>query len=159
MLTIFLFASAANVLAQKQVPQFKNYPAGEVFRGKNAPVKLTRADMLFRTRLRYAAKQKPNFAGHYVLNFWGCGTECLSGAAVDVKTGKVVWVDFSICCWQHYREDDFEPVKFRLDSNLIEFTGLRDEKEDDFGRHFYKIQNGQFVFIKTLPDKDSQEQK
>lgn len=151
---IFIFFTLTTA-AQNRTPQFKDYPAGAVYKGKNAPVKLTRADRMFRTRLTFASKQKPNFAGHYVLTYWGCGTECLSGAAIDVKTGKVHRIDFSLCCWEHYGDDNFKPVNFRLDSKLIVFTGARNEKEGDKAVHFYKIENGRFVFIKTLPDKKS----
>lgn len=31
----------------------------------------------------------PNFAGKYVLTYWGCGTSCQKVAAIDVETGKV----------------------------------------------------------------------
>lgn len=135
----------------QSVPQFKNYPAGKIYRGKNAPVKLrTKDERMFRTRLTEASKQKPNFAGHYVLTFWGCGTECLSGAAIDVRTGKVTFFDFSICCWGTDVDDDFEAISFRLDSRLIIFSGARNEKEGDEGAHFYKFENGRFVFIKTI---------
>jgi hypothetical protein len=54
------------------------------------PVKLqTPEERLFRTNLRNAAKQLPNFAGHYSFVFWGCGTNCMGGAVVDHQTGKV----------------------------------------------------------------------
>lgn len=64
------------------MPRFETFPAGPVFRGRNHLV-LGRNDMAFRTRLREAAAQKPDFAGHYVLARWGCGTECINGAAID----------------------------------------------------------------------------
>jgi len=152
---VLVFLSLA-VFGQKGVPQFKDYPAGKIYRGKNAPVKLTNSDeRMFRTRLTEAAKQKPNFAGHYVLTSWGCGTECLSGAAIDVRTGKVSFFDFSICCWGTNVDENFEAINFRPDSKLIIFSGMRNEKDGDDGAHFYKFENGRFVFIKTLPIKKS----
>jgi hypothetical protein len=142
---------------QNKVPKFRDYPAGKIYRGKNAPVKLTSSDeRMFRTRLTEAAKQKPNFAAHYVLTVWGCGTECLGGAAIDVSTGKVSFFDFSICCWGTDVDDDFEAVNFRLDSKLIIFSGIRNEKDGDEGTHFYKFQNGRFIFIKTIKNKKLQ---
>lgn len=144
-----------NAFGQNRVPQFKEYPAGSIYSGKHTPLKLTVADRSFRTRLAYAAKQKVNFAGHYILTSWGCGAECLMGAAIDAKTGKVYWFDFTVCCWEHYGEENFEPINFRIDSNLIIFTGLRNEKEGDEKAHFYKFVNGKFVFIKDLPNKKS----
>ena len=37
--------------------------------------------------------QPPNFAGHYVLATWGCGTQCTQVAIVDLKTGFVYHPD------------------------------------------------------------------
>ncbi len=53
-------------------------------------------------------KQGTNFAGHYNLVRWGCGTSCINGAITDMKTGKVY---------------DLPPAtldyKFRNDSRLL----------------------------------------
>jgi hypothetical protein len=38
---------------------------------------------------RELAAAGPNFAGHYVIVKWGCGSPCLMAAIVDLKTGRV----------------------------------------------------------------------
>lgn len=43
----------------------------------------------FRAKLLNAATAAPNFAGHYRLVTWGCGSECIEGAVVDLSTGRV----------------------------------------------------------------------
>ncbi len=141
---------AESAVAQSRVPQFKDFPASEAYTGKNAPLVLTREDRMFRTRLREAAREKPNFAGHYILTAWGCGTSCLMGAVIDAKTGKVYWWHFSICCWGHDVDENFEPIEFRLNSKLIVFSGARSEKEGDNGAHFYKFENGRFVHLRSV---------
>ncbi|HAF21422.1 MAG TPA: hypothetical protein DCK93_00685, partial [Blastocatellia bacterium] len=89
--TICMFR-CGDVLAQANLPHFKDYPASEMYKGATAPLVLTRADQTFKTRLRWAAKnQKPNFAGHYILTSWGCGAECVMGAVIDARTGKAYW--------------------------------------------------------------------
>jgi len=35
------------------------------------------------------AKQEVNFANHYVVTTWGCGSGCVSGAMVDSRNGTV----------------------------------------------------------------------
>lgn len=140
---------SAEVYSQPKVPQFKDYPVTKTYTGKNAPVVLTRDDRRFRTVLREASREKPNFAGRYILTAWGCGTTCLMGAVIDAKTGKVYWWGFSTCCWTH-EGDDFRPIDFRLDSKLIVFSGARNEKEDDIGRHFYKFEKGRFMHIRSV---------
>jgi len=39
--------------------------------------------------LTNAAKEPPNFAGHYRFTFWGCGSNCAAGAVIDLQTGTV----------------------------------------------------------------------
>jgi hypothetical protein len=75
---------------QNKVPRFKDYPVSEVYIGKNAPLVLSRDDMRFRTRLREAAHEKPNLAGHYIRAAWGCRAECLMDAVGDAKTGRFI---------------------------------------------------------------------
>jgi hypothetical protein len=156
---LFRVASAAFVLAsmvgvtvaQSRVPQFRDYPVSEAYIGKTAPLILTRDDKMFRTRLRWAAKNlKPNFAGRYILTTWGCGTSCLMGAVIDAKTGKVHWWDFSICCWGYDIDENFQPIEIHLNSKLIVFSGARNEKEGDVGAHFYKFESGRFVHISSI---------
>jgi hypothetical protein len=136
---------------QNKVPRFKDYLVSEVYIGKNAPLALSRDDMRFRTRLREAANEKPNFAGHYILAAWGCGAECLMGAVIDAKTGKVYWLPHTTCCWGFAVDEKFQPIEFRLNSSLIVFSGLRNEKEGDNGAHFYKFENGRFVHLRSIP--------
>jgi hypothetical protein len=44
----------------------------------------------FRSALKWSIQTfGTNFAGHYNLSEWGCGTNCLNGAITDLKTGDV----------------------------------------------------------------------
>ena len=150
---LLLAISSSPVLCQSSVPRFKDYPAKEMYKGSKAPLHLTKDDLAFKTRLRWAAKnQKPNFAGHYILTSWGCGAECVMGAVIDAKSGKVYWWNFSICCWGTDTDDKFNPIEFRRDSRLIVFSGLRNEKERDDGAHFYRFEDGRFVHIRSIPN-------
>ncbi len=150
---LFVLISAPSFAQEKKVPQFRNYSVKSVYKGKNASVQIGEKERMFRTRLRAAAKEKPNFAGHYVVTSWGCGTTCLMGAIIDVKTGKVYWWDFSLCCWGNV-DDGFNPIEIRKNSNLIIFSGTRNEGDGDYGSHFYKFENGKFEFLETVPRTD-----
>ena len=67
---------------------FDKYPA-TIYKGKKAPLKLGEWK-IFKTRLTDAHKDGTvNFAGSYIVEIWGCGTGCISGAMIDKKTGKV----------------------------------------------------------------------
>ena len=135
-------------------PRFEDHPAGAAFAGRNRLV-LDRTDMGYRTQLREAARQRPDFAGHYVLALWGCGAECLMGAAIDVRSGHVTWLPGgTICCWfsgPQSGKRDINPVRYRLDSRLLVLNGLRHEREGDLGQHCYTIEGGRFVHLLDLP--------
>jgi len=134
-----------------QVPQFRDYPA-EPYSGPSAPVILATPDEVnFRTRLREAVRQPANFAGSYSLALWGCGTSCVTGAAVNLKTGHVVWLPSSICCWPMDVDSKFQPVVAHLNSTLIVLSGLRNEKEGDQGAHFYSLEGERFGHILDVP--------
>ncbi|HEY8186789.1 MAG TPA: hypothetical protein VIF64_11995 [Pyrinomonadaceae bacterium] len=148
---------AGTAAAQNRIPQFRDYSVSEAYIGKTAPLALARDDRMFKTRLAWAAKnQRPNFAGHYILTSWGCGTTCLMGAIIDAKTGKVYWWGFSICCWSSDVDERFQPIELRLNSKLIVFSGARNEKDGDIGAHFYKFENGRFVHVRSVL-KENQE--
>jgi len=82
---------AAVQIPEPRTPQFEDYPAGEIYQGPLADVDLSSAEgaRRFRTVIRSGAKSGPNFAGHYTVVGWGCGTMCQTYAIVDAKSGKV----------------------------------------------------------------------
>jgi hypothetical protein len=139
------------IQGETPLPKFDDYQVDEQYHGKTASPVITNHDREFRTRLRYAAREKANFAGHYVVTVWGCGAACLMGAAIDAKTGKVYWIPFTICCWPLEVE---KPLDFRLDSSLIVFTGSRGEQGG--GVYYYKFDGRQFVLLRAIekPQQD-----
>lgn len=72
-------------------PPFESYPVSVAFRGKPAPVDLASAKLArrYRTVLRDGARSGPNFADHFTVVSWGCGTLCQAHAIVDARTGRV----------------------------------------------------------------------
>ena len=148
------------IFGQTAKPQFSDYSVPKHYAGPRvAPkIKPNTAAWHFRTRIREAVQGKPNFAGHYILASWGCGAECLSTAIIDVKTGAVYFVDFTVCCWYNTPAsaasathsdavDTLAPVDFRLSSKLIIFTGLLNE-EGNKGPHYFKFEQGK---LSALP--------
>lgn len=85
---VILLVCAA--FSQPTTLQFDDYPATEAWNGANAPVQLrTASEQMFKTNLTNAAKEKPDFAGHYKFAGWGCGSVCAAGAIIDLHTGLV----------------------------------------------------------------------
>lgn len=89
----------------KHLPRFEDFPVAENWNPSPAPLKLTtRSERMFRTRLTNASKNPPNFAGHFQFVEWGCGSECISGAVIDLQGGTVfspplatATAHFSVC--------------------------------------------------------------
>ena len=145
-LAAMVLLSTASVLAPAtaaSVPKFKEYPAA-LYTGKRAPLRLVGDDRTFRTRLSEAYASEINFGGRYILTAWGCGTECLMGAAIDTTNGRVVWIPFSLCCFGDTLDDDFEPLIGNVDSRLAVFTGVRDER-GALETWFYERRGGRWV--------------
>lgn len=138
-----------SMLATGDIPQFREYPADDSLVTTRAPVDLTSPDAwTFRTRLRNAAKQEPNFAGQYVIASWGCGATCVTGANVNLATGKVVFLPGSVCCWGRV-DENFKALEFRRNSRLLVMSGLINE-EGDMGAHFFVFDGGSFNFLTTI---------
>jgi len=136
---------------ESNLPDFKQYPARATFTGKPAKVVLdTPEAKQFRTRLREAAKRPADFAGEYVLAGWGCGTSCEQGAAVNLRTGHVVFLPGSVCC----NGDEEERTQYRKDSRLWIAYG-RVNEGDPYGRHYYEFTGREFKLVRTVPMEDT----
>ncbi len=133
-------ASATSIV----LPQFESYPVGVYYGPTRAPDLNSDPDAYtYRTRLRNAAQGPVNFAGEYAIATWGCGTTCLMGAAVNLRTGAVRFLPGTVCCWD---ETVAEPIAFRPDSNLLILTGLINE-QDPMASNFYEFAGGEFRLI------------
>jgi hypothetical protein len=77
-------------------PPFEEYSVVDSFKGRPAPVDLSSDPKArrYRTMLREGAAEGPNFAGHYTVVTWGCGTECQVHSIVDARTGRVYMFPF-----------------------------------------------------------------
>src|SRR2546426_308539 len=58
----------------------------------------------YRTVLTGAAARGPNFAGHYTVGTWGCGSSCQSNVVLDAATGRIV-ASFNSSMGAAYRLD------------------------------------------------------
>ena len=133
--------------AQSNVPKFNDYAGNMPFSGTPAPTQLlTEGEKTFRTRLRAASAQSANFAGDHVLTTWGCGTNCVYGAAVSLRTGRVTFLPGSVCCWN----GDGDKISIRPDSRLLVTAGVMNES-GDYGAHFYEFTGNGFRHLKTTP--------
>jgi hypothetical protein len=102
-----LIANVAQANPGASTVRFGDHPAESIYRGTNAAVNLQSHPeaRTYRTRLREAAKEKPSFAGHYIVAEWGCGTCCQQIALIDAKTGTVYFAPFTSSLGNQHRLD------------------------------------------------------
>lgn len=123
---------------------------------------------LFRTRLREAAQEGPNFAGHYTIASWGCGTGCLNFAVIDLKTGRVAFDERMRSLTNAriaFSEDDaddrfaarlqaqyvFGVMLFRPDSALFVRLGQPNEDETRDGIEYFRWTGTRFARLAFYP--------
>jgi len=133
--------------SKERPPRFEDFPILEKFEGAPAPVNLLSHPIAprFKTALTKGAKEGPNFAGHYTIVSWGCGTMCQVVAVVDAKTGTVYFAPFLTELG----------AEFRINSNLFVVNPPNEIKEvfggfeipDWVYSAYYKWENNQFVNI------------
>lgn len=102
---------------------------------------------MFRTNLRNAEKDGINFAGHYILTDWGCGTDCAEVAIIDAKTGNVFFplqlqgISSGMIAWP----ENTDRLEFRPNSRLVILNGYESaelNKKDPVGGIHYFVWNG-----------------
>jgi hypothetical protein len=132
---------------EKRQPKFENYSTTERFQGKVHPAILaTPLDRKFRTVIREGVAEGVNFAGHYILVDWGCGTGCNQFVIVNAKTGTVYdppfhWVDFhtppkeSDVNWWCYPQR----MNYHKESRLLVIEGCL--AGEQCGRTYFVIEN------------------
>lgn len=143
----------------KDAPKFEDYPVKSVFKGKiTAPdVGSHPRSKRFRTAIRTKAKAGVNFAGHYSLVAWGCGSACTSWAIVDSKTGRVFHPE-NFHMSGYFNIDDAVDdtpegwlVRYRADSKLLIVIGDINENPALRGISYFVWKHKQLKRIRFIP--------
>ena len=125
---------AAALLQTDGGAAFARYPTPLVHAARHATLRLTDArSRRYRTALREAASRRPDFAGGWILATVGCGAGCISPAAVDPASGRVVWFPATVSGWPLEVQ---QPLHYRRDSRLLVVEGMLDEKEPGATRRY-----------------------
>ena len=108
--------------------EFTRYPAAAPLVGTPAKPRLDSPNTrMFRTALRRAAAEGPNFNGHFRLTHWGQGTNVIEWAVINLQTGRV-WVapEAAGSCWAPAESDGAtvpEWYEVHIDSSLFYLHG------------------------------------
>ena len=125
-------------------PRFEDYPA-KPYAGPVAAVRW-QADAqarMYRTMLKNATKdQRPNFAGHFIVVHWGCGSGCIMNKIVDARSGKVfhpAGVETNeVMNIDGPLFDNGGTLRYRADSRLFVLIGVPEEDEKRRGISFFE---------------------
>lgn len=141
--------------SQQPLPRVQDYPAGKSKIKSQVKLRLnTHNKKLFKTRLLEAAKEPPDFAGHYKIAGWGCGSVCAGGALIDLKNGDIFPLPFA----GNGRDSEYwifaggpmdkKYIEYQVKSRLLVIRRLEsdDHAPDDFyflwnGRNFRQIRH------------------
>lgn len=146
-----LGAQEVVVTEDESAPRFENYRVGKISQGKSATLKLNSPNArMFRTRLGENAAGGVNFAGHYVLATWGCGSGCRSLAIIDVQTGRVYFT-LSLMLVGTAMYQELDPLEFRADSRLLKVVGSRNDQ--GVGTYFYEWKNNRLRLVRAYEGK------
>lgn len=142
-----LFAASAG-----KRPAFKDFPVEEIFHGKPvAPILVTKKQKLYRTMIREGARSKVEFAGHYTVPAWGCGSGCSEFAIVDSITGKVYDCPYV----GDYPYQMIDRLQYHPNSRLFKINGC--PNESDCGFYDYEMVEGKGLHLlrkQLLPPKN-----
>ena len=137
-------------LTDVATPRFEDFPAPQIRIVKPSPVDLDSHPKArqFITMITMGAKEGPNFASHYTIAQWGCGTSCVAFAIIDAITGKVYFPPaLSHVGWAGWWEKEYG-LKFRVDSNLLKVYGSPNE-QDEKGIFYYTWKDNKLELIKS----------
>ena len=142
---------------EKSVPRFEEYSTHSRFTGSPAPAIISHPRArLFHTMIKTQAQNQPNFAGHYNLAIWGCGSACRGFALIDARTGRVYFNPRALNVIGVPFQDE-DSLQFRPDSRLLIISG----SVDGFGGHrdeakfYYEWRNNRFRLLRRTRIKKS----
>jgi len=150
-------ALCAQADADSKEPRFEDYPADVVTHLKPAaPIFKTGGQRRFRSMIREALEKGVNFAGHYTVAEWGCGSGCVQVAVVDAQTGEAYDGPFGALPRTHVSlipnvEADKTGLSYHEDSFLLVVRGCPNEK--DCGAYFFEWTGSQFKLLRKIPIK------
>lgn len=134
----------------KKLPSPKEYPAEKAtaetlktnvqlhFNSKNA--------RLFKSAISSAFTKPSNFADHFVIAHWGCGSSCSQFAIANKETGEIYFAPDINVVVDVYGQNQ-ERLVYNIDSRLLVITGSINEDSNDKGQFFYKWEKNNLIPI------------
>lgn len=134
---------------------FEQYPVKELFKGKSALLNLKSnlGGLEFKTVISDAYNDGINFADHYTIAEWGCGTDCTQLAVIDAINGNVYFFPYGLSTNKEVIIGA-EEIEYKINSNLLIIHPM--DPPDDLiencncwplDTRYYKWENNKFILI------------
>lgn len=149
---LVLVLIAMSIIDAAQIPAFTAFPAPELFKGPaEKPVLRGPRQKQFESQIRQQAQPPSNFAGHYKIAEWGCGSACVSIAIIDLKTGEVYDGPFSTLGYGiPYRyEGGSAELEYKPQSRLLIVRGCPEDK--NCATYYYEWNSNRFRQLRAEP--------
>ena len=137
--------------------KFNDYSVLENNEKPSAPLNLKShpRGLQFRTLITKEYKNGPNFAGHYTVVQWGCGTGCQNLVIVDNLTGNILKGEIGSSYGIEYKKDSrlliaMDPV------NWLDNFGCAEEIPLNVNYKYYEMQSDKAVLAK-IPETEYEE--
>jgi len=150
-------------LIDPSAPAFRSFPADASASVGRAALDISNPiARKYRTVIRQQMRLGPNFAGHYRVAIWGCGSSCNMFAVIDLESGGVITPSNHSVSGVRLAANDFLPdgfgdgawgFRFRKDSRMLVLVGSLNEDEDQTGAFYYVLANGRLKLIHSTHAK------
>jgi hypothetical protein len=157
-LCLLICFPALAAAAQGKPPTFSQYSVKvEKARIQAIDFKKNPDARTYKTRLIHGLEGGVNFAGHYIIVGWGCGTGCTNAAVIDTFTGNIYWPEEFYNVDATYA-DNYSDVQidFKKGSRMMIIHGRPGTKDENGrnippGDHYFEWKNNKFRSIMTVP--------
>jgi hypothetical protein len=145
------YVTAAD-LSDPKAPSFDSYTVPTEEKISNPKLDLSNNSIAkrYQTVLRQELNNGANFAGHYRVAIWGCGSSCAMFAVINLKTGHVITPEgLTSVSGNHLAADDFLSnteseswgFRYRIGSKLLVLLGTLREDEAREGAFYFALDN------------------
>jgi hypothetical protein len=134
-----------------QVIEFEQYPVEIISAPANKkPILTTKLAKQYKTVITNAMQEPVNFAGHYRVVTWGCGTDCRGFAIVD-KVSGVTYTLPGVEFVAGLMGNAEARIQFKTDSRLFIITGSKNDENE--GKFYYLWSGKELKLLATFPMK------
>lgn len=160
-IAVILLATAVLAGQSLAPPQFRDYQVRNIFQGRSAAPLLVRAEeRSYRAMIREGvtngwgatdahseeSRPGPDFAGHYFIVRWPCGSPCMMAAIVDAVSGRVFPPPFHgsgddyfrVPAFWSFPQDGPPILDYRVDSRLL-IAEICEHSDQRCGTHYFEI--------------------